>query len=384
MEGIDRAKQANIITGSQAGLLRKFARGITKNLAGATQEAFNKLDEQTQTAVMAHHALNTRSVLISSAREPSESIPAQGSSADLDSIIRENGLSGTDITLLKRLVSNKTRKIDGRTLQIFNRLDDASKANLIRLYPGLKACIVKSTGISESASNGDMFAFLMERESNETWAEKVFKGSNGKDLKHGGQMRNAFHRLDNGMQNLLRSDCDPQEKFDAIDAKIRAGDIDESDGQYLKEIVQVDQIEKDREAGRVTGKEAGQAKRFVEGFTRNVREGSATERAIFKLSDKTLASFVNYHQLKERMAKEEKKHAEKEKEEREAKANKKTTQNCANVHASIRAKAIQHGVLLHQLNQSRRKAHMDFEAVSEAIASSDVERRFRQFACKII
>jgi hypothetical protein len=227
-----------------------------------------------------------------------------------------------------------------------------------------------------------MFAALRERENNETWAEKVFKGSNGRDLRHGGQMRNAFHRLDNEMQSLLKSDCDPQEKFNAIDAKIRAGDIDENDGQYLREIVQIDQIEKDRKAGRVTGKEAGQAKRFVEGFTRNVREGSATERAIFKLSDKTLASFVNHCQLKERMVKEGEKRAEKEKEEREAKAKEKTTQNCANVYASIRAKAMQHGVLLHQLNQSRRKAHMDFEAVSEAIASSNVERRFRRFAVK--
>ncbi|MDR0715597.1 MAG: hypothetical protein LBF25_02380 [Puniceicoccales bacterium] len=118
MEGIDRAKQLNIITGSQAGLLRKFAKGITKNLAGATQEAFNKLDEQTQNAVMEHHALNTRSVLISSARESNESVLAQDSSVDLDSIIRKNDLSGMDITLLKRFVSNKTRKIDGRTLQI--------------------------------------------------------------------------------------------------------------------------------------------------------------------------------------------------------------------------------------------------------------------------
>ncbi|MDR0679659.1 MAG: hypothetical protein LBF42_01310 [Puniceicoccales bacterium] len=383
MEGIDRAKQANIITGAQAGLLRKFVNGITKNLAGATQEAFNKLDEQTQNAVMAHHALNTRSALISSARELSESIPAQGSSADLDSIIRANGLSGMDITLLKRLVSNKTRKIDGRTLQIFNRLDDVSKANLIRLYPGLKACIVKSTGISKSASNNDMFAALRERENSETWAEKVFKGSNGRDLRHGGQMRNAFHRLNNEMQSLLKSDCDPQEKFEAIDAKIRAGDIDENDGQCLREIIQIDQIEKDREAGRVTGKEAGQAKRFAEGFTRNVREGSATERAIFKLSAKTLASFANHRQLKERMVKEEEKRTEKEKEEREAKANEKTTQNCANVYASIRAKAIQHSVLLHQLGQSRRQAHMDFEAVSKAIASSDVECRSRRFAGKL-
>ncbi|MDR2435867.1 MAG: hypothetical protein LBD33_00955 [Puniceicoccales bacterium] len=306
MDGIDSARQSETIAGREAGFLKKYINAHTRNLAGATLLAFNKLRGEWQRDIMESRKLRERSAEVSSqdeiAGEGSELNFSEKLDGTIEDMLSENKsagrIDGHGAGLVKRLLSGGIRNLNGVPLRSFNALSRESKVACFKSCPEFKERALQTTGLNENSEDDEIIEALEAREHFESWAQSRVKG-----LRKQSQICNAFGKLDNETQAILAADGNPSGKFSAIDAKVESGAIGESVGELLRKLVKIDQVCKDQETGHITRQEAGYAKRYAQGFTKTIKDGSATAMALSKMSEDTRDLLMPNRRLKSRSAK---------------------------------------------------------------------------------
>ncbi|MDR2435850.1 MAG: hypothetical protein LBD33_00850, partial [Puniceicoccales bacterium] len=184
MNGINAARQSEIISGREAGLLKKYVDGHTRNLAGATLLAFNKLRGEWQRDIIELRKLWKRSAEVSGQHEVAKEESELNFSGKLDGKIEDmlsenksaGRIDGHGMGLVKRLLSGGINNLNGVPLRSFNALSLEWKAACFKSYPEFKERVLRTIGLDETTEDNEIIEALETREHSESWAQSRVKG----------------------------------------------------------------------------------------------------------------------------------------------------------------------------------------------------------------